>query len=117
MFDFCGNYRKKIVKALLKQFNLKVDESTSVAITKVVDCSKRIERKKKNCFEKLVTQILTNERKNINKNAIATIGISWTIQRPGVILTEENDRLFRRPRRFYKWMLMGEFVSKFIFQF
>lgn len=111
-FDYCGNFRKKIAKALMKQFGIRLDETTRPS-EDIIDCGKRKPRKKKNCIEKLVSQILTNERKNLNKLAENTCGVCFTIIRPGQFLNDENDRKFRQPRRYYTWMINGDFVSTF----
>jgi hypothetical protein len=109
-FDFCGNYRKKIAKCLMQQFGLILDEGKRCAPEKK-SCGKRKPRKKRNCFEKLVTQIITEQRKNINNLAVKTCGIQFTYQRTGSLISEKNEFDFRKKRRFYTWMLLGEFVS------
>lgn len=112
-FDFCGNYRKKIGRCLLQQYSLILDERCNTD-TKVSICDVRKSRKKKNCFEKLVTQILTEQRKNINNLAFKTCGVTFTYQRAGEEITAANERRFRKKRRYYRWMVMGKFVSNFV---
>jgi hypothetical protein len=104
--DLCGNFRKKIAKCLLQQFGLKLEERKSHSSDKT-QCGKRKSRKKKNCFEKLVTQIMTEQRKNINNIAVGTCGVTFTAQRAGILITDENEFDFRKKRRFYDWMVMG----------
>lgn len=109
-FDFCGNYRKKVAKCLLLQFGLKLDERKYL-LTEAKECGTRKSRKKRNCFEKLVTQIITEQRKNVNNLAIKTCGVTFTNQRPGDIITVNTELDYRKKRRFYDWMILGQFVS------
>jgi hypothetical protein len=109
-FDFCGNYRRIIARCLMQQFGLILDEDNRV-LTEVSSCGKRKPRKKKNCFEKLVTQMLTEQRKNINNNAFKTCGVTFTYQRAGELINKDNLKNFRKKKRFYSWMVMGDFVS------
>lgn len=111
-FDFCRNFRKKIARCLIKQYGFKVDKKKIVKHSDSKSCStKRKKRKLKDCFEKLVSQILTDQRKNVNNMSIITCGFSFTSQRSFLDLDETNETKFRKKKKFYDWMVLGDLVS------
>lgn len=112
-FDFCDNFRKKIAKCLMRQHGFRIEDKKQ-SIVKTAFCTKRATRKKKDCFEKLVSQILTDQRKNINNMSIATCGYTFTNVRIGILINDNNESKHRKRKKFYHWMVLGERVS-FIF--
>ena len=94
-FDFCDNFRKKISKCLMKQHGFRLEDRKVSALKNTV-CTKRTPRKKKDCFEKLVSQILTDQRKNINNMSIVTCGYTFTNQRIGLIINDTNENKHRK---------------------
>lgn len=111
-FDFCDNFRKKISKCLMKQHGFRLEDRKQTTLKTTV-CTKRTPRKKKDCFEKLVSQILTDQRKNINNMSIVTCGYTFTNQRIGCIINNTNESKHRK-KKFYHWMVLGERVSIFL---
>ena len=109
-FDFCNSFRKKISRNLMKQHGFKLDNRKVETMT---NSNNKKLRKRKDCFEKLVSQILTDQRKNLNNMSIITCGYTFTNQRTN--LNEYNEAKFRTRKKFYDWMILGENVSNIIF--
>jgi hypothetical protein len=108
-FDFCRDFRKRLGLCLMKQFSIVLD-MTRQSDDEAMDPNKNKPRATKDCFERLVTRVLAEQRKNINYLGTKTCGYSFTITRPGNIITEENENDTRSPCIFYTWMVMGRKV-------
>jgi hypothetical protein len=96
-FDWLPKYTAKIAEVVYEKHKIKIVEET--------------DRRKnsKNFVEKLVSEVLNNERKNMNAMSINSNGYSFTI-------TKYKDALFfdkgNRVKKFvYDWMIMGQMVS------
>jgi len=111
-FDFLPNYRKDITNIVMRKHRLKLVD-WDPPIDKAPSSPSGKSRRVKDCFEKLTTQVLTNQRKNLQNQASKTCGFSFTVQRPGDILNKDNEKNFRKKKTFYRWMVLGEKV-KFI---
>lgn len=115
VFDFFDNFRKRISRPALKQYGLRLVPSEApvgpVMGNDPTDHTIKY-RRKKNCFERLATQMLTDQRKNINRISLASCGYTFTKTRPNGVITDANEKIFRRKKCFYPWMVMGDYVRQ-----
>jgi hypothetical protein len=102
-FDFCDAFRRRMAKAVMKEHGLRFDPLVAEPVAVVPGDPNVKTRRKKTCFEKLVTQILTDQRKNINKMSLATCKLTFTNTRPSGVITDANEKKFRRQKCFYDW--------------
>jgi hypothetical protein len=103
-FDFIDNCRDKIAAAVLRQLGMRVLKDEVV------------QRKKINCFQKIVTKCINEKRKSLNRMGIKTCGWSLTSTRPGYLLDSDeiNENEYRKPQHIYGWMIMGQRVCIFL---
>ena len=92
----------------MKQHGFRLDNKKCETMS---NANKKRTRKHKDCFENRVSQILTDQRKNLNNMAIITCGYTFTNQRSYLDINEQNESKFRQRKKFYDWMVLGENVS------
>jgi hypothetical protein len=112
-FDFFDNFRRRISRPALRQYGLRLVPSETTVSPPSGDDPLIKYRRKKDCFERLATQMLTDQRKNINRISLSTCRLTYTKTRPHGIINETNEKKFRRKKCFYPWMVMGTLVSKY----
>jgi hypothetical protein len=113
-FDFIDNFRKRISRAALRQHGLRlVPSEVPVEPPNGNDPAIKF-RRKKDCFERLASQMLTDQRKNINRISFSSCRYTFTKTRPTGVINDENEKKVRRKKCFYPWMVMGELVRKFL---
>lgn len=111
-FDFTDNFRRRIGKALMREHSFQIDHTAVVEDNNESELGgNKKPRRKKDCFERLVSQILNDQRKNINKMAEKTCKYSFTNTRHNGVLNKKNERQFRRKKYYYPWMVLGDGVS------
>jgi hypothetical protein len=66
-------------------------------------------REAKPFLTRMVTQILTEQRKNFNLQSENSCGLKYTITRHGDALEMAKGK--RVKKKFYSWMIMGNLVS------
>jgi hypothetical protein len=96
-FDWLPNFQKRIAEVIIDKYNLELIEDPNGP------------RQGKNFVEKHISDVLNNERKNMNKMSYDNCGITYTITRHGTDLVIGTGN--RVKKYFYPWMILGEFVS------
>ena len=114
IFDWIPNYQKLIMDLLEIKFPIKI--LSVPTITK--------KRSGYHCMHLLITKVMTQERKTINKNLFLAIGIKVYVTREkqkGKIDSSGNKINVNHPERvqrcIYPYMIRGNFVSKNLYLF
>lgn len=110
--NFIPNFREHIAKAVLASCNYKIlqenNEDELLSLKKKKNGKRQ--RKKRSFIHKLISQMTTNLRKNINRVSISSNGIQYTKIIPeDEVEARSKDKLSHL--RFYEWMIVGEYVS------
>jgi hypothetical protein len=108
--NFVFNYRDQIAKAALAFCKLRiVNSKRAVQAFNGCDNGGRRTRKKRPFIEKLILQMQTDLRKNINEDSRKTSGFTYTKQNPD---GDDGSRLKDKHRhlKFYDWMILGTYV-------
>jgi hypothetical protein len=96
IFDFVEDHRQQISLMVQRKFNITIENPPLI----------KGKRRTLDFMIKLITQTLTNIRKNINGDVTKYIGIWCTITK-----TEGDGEGSRIKKKIYSWMIKGKFVS------
>jgi hypothetical protein len=112
--NFVFNYREQIAIVVLTFCKYKILRRVNMEDKYLSLNGNNASRTRKKCsfILKLISQMMTDQRKNINDDSRKHCGFTYTKQNPdGDDDARSKDK--QSHLRFYEWMIMGTYVSFF----